>query len=102
MPETILGIPQTTCNLCKHKIDAEPIPILGEDAGAKVQRLMQRIMVHYQERHPNQLLEIVRASQHYTTMLILQQFDLVDPPLIEARESARKFAEECFNKNRPS
>jgi hypothetical protein len=102
MSEAIVLTPQTTCKLCNHSIQAERIPILGEDAEAKVQRLMQGIMIHYQSRHPQQLIEIVRASQHYTTLLVLQQFELVDPPLIEARETARKFADACLNTGKPS
>lgn len=102
MSAAIINQAQTTCNICRHKIQADPIPILGEDAAAKVQRLMQGMMIHFQERHPNDLMEVIRASQHYTTLLILQQFELVDPPLVEARESARKFAEQCLNKGRPS
>ena len=92
----------TTCNLCKHRIEADRIPILGEDAGAKVQRLIQAMMNHLQQRHEAHVTELLRAGQHYTTLLILQQFDLVDPPLIEARETARTFAEEQLKKGSPS
>jgi hypothetical protein len=91
----------TKCKLCNHPIQGDRIPILGEDAAMKVQRLMLAMMTHYQERHTNNLVEVMRASQHYTTLLILQQFELIDQPLIEAREAARKFAEECLNKGRP-
>jgi hypothetical protein len=101
MSAAILNQPQTKCKLCNHPIQADRIPILGEDAAMKVQRLMLAMMTHYQERHTNNLVEVMRASQHYTTLLILQEFELIDPPLIEAREAARKFAEECLNKGRP-
>lgn len=90
--------PQTTCVICKQSIPAERIPILGEDQQIKTQRLMTALMKHLQDGHQDRLLEIVRATQHYQTLLIFQAFELVDQPLIDARDVARKFAELALTK----
>jgi hypothetical protein len=99
MTPTLLST--TTCAICAQKFEAETIPIIGEDPAAKTQRLMAKLMQHLQATHMQTLLEIVAASQHYTTLLVLQQFQLTDAPLIEARETARKFAVQVLRKGMP-
>ncbi len=96
MPDTLLST--TKCERCGVKFESEKIPIVGEHPGAKTQRLMQKLMEHLKLAHKEQLDEIFRASQHYNTLMILQLFELTDPPLIEARETARKFAEEILTR----
>jgi len=97
MAATLLTpLPQTVCTICRQRITTERIPILGEDVQIKTQRLMTALMKHLQEKHQDRLIEIIRATQHYQTLLTLQAFELVDQPLIDAKEVARKFAEKVL------
>lgn len=91
--------PATTCNLCQARIeDPQKTPIVGEPPAERVQRLAAEIVKHVATMHNHLLNEIGRAAQQYTTLLLFQQFTVIEPLLLADMELARKFATEQLNK----
>lgn len=76
------------CKLCPA-VFKEPLPILGESSQQKTTRMMEPLIKHIQQSHPEHLRDTIQMSGEFTGVLSLTAFDIKDQHLSKVMELAK-------------
>jgi hypothetical protein len=64
------------------------VPIIGQP-DAKVVKFVTALMDHMQKKHPQEMNVVAQISQQFLGFIVISQFEIEDPKLLEMRESVR-------------
>ena len=64
------------------------VPIIGQP-DAKIVKFVTALMDHMQKKHPQEMTVISQLVQQFLGFIVVSQFEIADPKLLEMREAVR-------------
>lgn len=64
-------------------------PLIGEEAPARMHRMLNKLAEHLQKRHPNEWQQITQQGKGYASLMSMFQFEFQDPFLNNFRDACR-------------